>query len=176
MTPRLTLTSTFQEAEAFLPTAKEFLMDAFHLGGCGKCSYKASETLEEVATRYGKNPEALVDALEQERALLEGLEISPAELGSLLESKTPLLLLDVRQEWEFAVCHLPGSVRVHEENWEAAMQQAKGGTLTVCVCHHGVRSLGAARNLQREGAGNVRSLSGGLDAYSLLVDPQLPRY
>ena len=49
-------------------------------------------------------------------------------------------------------------------------------TLTVVYCHHGIRSQSAAEYLLRLGHANVRSLAGGIDAWSCEVDPAVPRY
>ena len=50
------------------------------------------------------------------------------------------------------------------------------GALIVAYCHHGVRSLNAAVLLERMGYERVVSLAGGIDAWSLAVDPSVPRY
>jgi rhodanese-related sulfurtransferase len=46
----------------------------------------------------------------------------------------------------------------------------------VVYCHHGIRSLSGANLLERHGLTNVVSLAGGIDAWSLEIDPQVPRY
>ena len=46
----------------------------------------------------------------------------------------------------------------------------------VFQCHHGVRSQAAAEYFQREGFRNLCNLEGGIDAWSTLVDPSVPRY
>lgn len=51
-----------------------------------------------------------------------------------------------------------------------------GEGLCVVYCHHGVRSLNVAAWLRQQGLDNVRSLAGGIDGWSLLIDPSLPRY
>ncbi len=47
---------------------------------------------------------------------------------------------------------------------------------TVVFCHHGVRSLSVTVFLRNQGFKNVSSLSGGIDRWSALVDPSVPRY
>jgi rhodanese-related sulfurtransferase len=49
------------------------------------------------------------------------------------------------------------------------------GRPVVVYCHHGVRSLDGAAYLRSLGMEAV-SLRGGIDLYSLQVDPALPRY
>ena len=53
--------------------------------------------------------------------------------------------------------------------------EAPAGTLVVAYCHHGMRSLSAAVLLQQAGIPAV-ALRGGIDAWSLEVDPRVPRY
>ena len=50
------------------------------------------------------------------------------------------------------------------------------GALLVVYCHHGIRSMSAAQFLERAGFTNVVSLAGGIDAWSVEVDPKVPRY
>jgi rhodanese-related sulfurtransferase len=44
------------------------------------------------------------------------------------------------------------------------------------VCHHGVRSMNVAAWLRNQGFENAQSLRGGIDAWSLEVDPSVSRY
>ena len=117
-------------------------------------------------------------------------QISVAELARLLaaarEAPAPAgaslpLLLDVRQPWENELASLASSLLVPlpelDERWpEVAEAQAPADRLIVAYCHHGVRSLSAAAVLEAHGVGPVVSLAGGIDAWSRLVDPALPRY
>jgi rhodanese-related sulfurtransferase len=50
------------------------------------------------------------------------------------------------------------------------------GAEIVCYCHHGVRSLSAAAILRQAGFGNAVSLAGGIDLWSRVIDPSVPRY
>jgi adenylyltransferase/sulfurtransferase len=106
------------------------------------------------------------------------VEISPRELARRLENGHAVRMIDVRQAWENELACLPGSVliplgelpqRVHEIPMEAAV-------MVVLYCHHGVRSLSAVAYLHRLGYYHVRSLAGGIDAWSCEVDPAVPRY
>jgi len=61
----------------------------------------------------------------------------------------------------------------------ASLQQleAKADEATLIVfCHHGVRSLNVAHWLREQGVAACQSMSGGIDAWSALVDPAVPRY
>jgi adenylyltransferase/sulfurtransferase len=105
-------------------------------------------------------------------------EIEPRELAARLRAGEATYLLDVRQPWEHAAAALPGSVLVPlpELAARAAEVRPPEGALTVVYCHHGVRSLHAAAYLQRLGLGDVATLAGGIDAWSVEIDPSVPRY
>jgi rhodanese-related sulfurtransferase len=54
--------------------------------------------------------------------------------------------------------------------------QPPAGALVVVYCHHGIRSRSGAAILEQHGIGPVASLAGGIDAWSLEIDPTVPRY
>jgi adenylyltransferase/sulfurtransferase len=105
-------------------------------------------------------------------------QIDVHRLQALHAAGEPLYLLDVRQPWEHDIAALPGSVLVPlgELPQRAEELDPPPGALIVAYCHHGVRSLNAAALLERMGYERVVSLAGGIDAWSLVVDPSVPRY
>jgi rhodanese-related sulfurtransferase len=113
-------------------------------------------------------------------------QITVAELARLLSgagasAAASPLLVDVRQPWENDLAKLEGSLLVPlpelDERWaEVQEAQAQPDRLIVAYCHHGVRSLSAAAILEANGVGPVVSLAGGIDAWSRIVQPGLPRY
>ena len=50
------------------------------------------------------------------------------------------------------------------------------GALTVVYCHHGPRSSQVVMYLRQQGFERVTNLGGGIDAWSLRIDPSVPRY
>jgi rhodanese-related sulfurtransferase len=106
------------------------------------------------------------------------LEITPCELAKQLENNQPIRLLDVRQVWENQLAKLPNSlfIPLNDLPMRAGEIPSEPALLTVIYCHHGVRSMSAADYLHRLGHFNVRSLAGGIDAWSCEVDPTVPRY
>jgi rhodanese-related sulfurtransferase len=105
-------------------------------------------------------------------------EISVEELSRRLERGERPLLLDVRQPWEHDLSRLPDSVLVPlgELPSRTAEVRPSPGQLVVCYCHHGVRSLHAAEILAGAGLSGVVSLAGGIEAWSLQIDPSIARY
>lgn len=107
------------------------------------------------------------------------LEIDCRALAQLLdgpESARPALL-DVRFPQEHAIATLPGAtlIPLPELEERAGELAAFAGKPVVVFCHHGVRSLSGARFLRMQGL-QATSLRGGIDAWSLEMDPLLPRY
>ena len=103
-------------------------------------------------------------------------EISPAEAAQILREKGARLV-DVREPWEFATTRIEGSL--HLPMGEVATRAHKELDMDerlVIVCHHGVRSLNATAWLRRQGFEKVQSLRGGIDAWSVEVDPKVSRY
>ena len=103
-------------------------------------------------------------------------QIHPTELKRKLDAGEPVYLLDVRNPDEYAYCHLPGSVLIPLPELVGRVDEVRPAddALVVVYCHHGVRSLSGAAILQRAGV-NAASLAGGMDRWSLAVDPALPR-
>lgn len=105
-------------------------------------------------------------------------QIHPRDVKSKLDAGEPIVLLDVRQPNEYAYCHLENStlIPLHElpSRWEEL--EVPTDALVVVYCHHGVRSLSGAAILQQAGVKNVASMSGGIEAWSVLVDPGMRRY
>jgi rhodanese-related sulfurtransferase len=105
--------------------------------------------------------------------------LSPEDLDLKRKAGRPLLLVDVREDWERAIARLPGDVHVPlaELPARAAAIAPPPGTELVIYCHAGVRSWHAAAFLEQAlGWRDVASLSGGIDAWSWVVDPSVPRY
>lgn len=102
--------------------------------------------------------------------------ISAAEAKALLEGGGAVLL-DVREEREVAYCRIGGSVHIPlGKVREAAPEQLDPASEIVVYCHHGARSMMAAGVLKSLGFERVSNLVGGIEAWSLEVDPSVPRY
>jgi rhodanese-related sulfurtransferase len=103
-------------------------------------------------------------------------EIAPERLRDRLAEPNPPLLLDVRRHDEVAICSLPGAEHLPMDELSDRLSELDPARETVVYCHHGVRSLSVAVFLRNQGFRNVSSLSGGIDLWSALVDPSVPRY
>jgi rhodanese-related sulfurtransferase len=107
------------------------------------------------------------------------LEITLAEARRKLADEPKSVLIDVREPEEYALAHIDGSVLIPMQTIPAELQKLEGmadeGDLLI-LCHHGVRSLQVAAWLQARGIENAASISGGIDRWSMEIDPAVPRY
>jgi monothiol glutaredoxin len=93
----------------------------------------------------------------------------------MLESGISLELVDVRTEEERAIATIGGSRLLDQAYHDELLLRDRDAQL-VFQCHHGVRSQHAAEYFREHGFRNLYNLRGGIDAWSLLVDPSVPRY
>jgi monothiol glutaredoxin len=102
-------------------------------------------------------------------------QLSAPELKEWIDGAASFELVDVRTEWERALAKIDGS-RLLDQAYHDALLQLDRETPIVFQCHHGVRSQHAAEYFRNEGFRNLHNLRGGIDAWSQLVDPSVPRY
>jgi len=105
-------------------------------------------------------------------------EISAREVKAALEAGEPLRLVDCREPDEVAVARIEGAEVIPLSQWKALAPERfrHGDERVVIFCHAGVRSAYAAADLMRRGMTQVQNMAGGIDAWSLDVDPAVPRY
>jgi rhodanese-related sulfurtransferase len=160
------------------PSAHRALLERYGIQrseGAASAGYQPSDTLATVVARRRADVEEVIDHIRKNHDLAQALEITALKTAQLMKDGkvTPL---DVREARAFAVASVPGSRRVDEALAQEIVQSWPKDTPIVLVCHHGMRSLDAADYLQRHGFTNARSLRGGVDAWSVEIDPSVPRY
>ena len=107
------------------------------------------------------------------------LETSPQDVQRRIDAGESLVLIDVREAEEFAITRIEGATLIPMRSVPANLQQleAKADEATLIVfCHHGVRSLNVVNWLREQGVPACQSMAGGIDAWSAMVDPSVPRY
>jgi len=177
MTRTIEPNATMAEILTEYPGAQRALFRAYHIGGCASCGFSPTETLASVCARNEDMPvgdviATIVAGYEADQKM----EIAPRELAERLKSGAQVQLIDVRSREEWDAVHIAGSKFFTEVLMKSMMSDWPRESEVVFVCHHGVRSLDAAAFFAGHGFQNVRSLTGGIDAWSLEVDPDLPRY
>jgi rhodanese-related sulfurtransferase len=166
---------TMQQVTTAFPSAQRALFQKYHIGGCSSCGFQPTDTLAAVAMNHGLDVNEVVEHIKRSQEMEKDLEITPRETAALLKEGT-IKLLDVRQPHEYAIASVPGSVLVDQNLAQEILQTWPKDTPIVTICHHGMRSLDAAAYLRGHGFTNVKSMSGGIDAWSLQIDSSIPRY
>jgi adenylyltransferase/sulfurtransferase len=105
-----------------------------------------------------------------------GFAISPKELKTSLDKGDKLVLVDVREEWEYALAKLDGSILIPLGTLPQSLARLNRDSEIIAICHHGMRSADATNFLLQQGFPNVKNLVGGIDAWSTQVDGTVPRY
>ncbi|OQW91009.1 MAG: sulfurtransferase [Thiotrichaceae bacterium IS1] len=101
--------------------------------------------------------------------------LRPAELRAYLEHTQPLLL-DVREPWEFHICHIAGSQLVPMREIAQQLPTFDPNQEIVIICHRGIRSRRVGYFLESAGFTRIINLAGGLAAWAEEVDLTMSTY
>lgn len=109
-------------------------------------------------------------------------ELTPRQIRDLRASGKPMVLIDCRRPEEYQTARIEGAVLIPLQEMEQRLADIKdlvedaGPGATIAVhCHHGARSLRAVLMLQAHGV-PAKSMAGGIDVWSVDIDPRVPRY
>ncbi|KAF5839900.1 parvulin-type peptidyl-prolyl cis-trans isomerase [Dunaliella salina] len=121
----------------------------------------------------GERPESVVE------------QMYPQELAEIMQNPAALeegiQFIDVREEWEHEEANLGPRFKLmplsQASKWiPTVTQELDPSKHTVCLCHHGIRSMQMSNFLVQQGFQQVSNVVGGIDAYSKNVDPSVPEY
>ncbi len=93
----------------------------------------------------------------------------------LAQGKMPTVL-DVREPDETRLAPFAGAIEIPMGEVPSRLTELDPDDEIVVLCHHGIRSGRIAAFLDQQGFRRVANLTGGIDAWSLFVDPNVPRY
>lgn len=106
------------------------------------------------------------------------LEINVQQAKELLASSSEIMLLDCREQPEFDYAKIEqarlipmSEIQARKDELEAFRDQH-----VIVHCHHGGRSLQVTQWMRQLGFSRVQNMAGGIDAWSLNIDPSIPRY
>ena len=104
--------------------------------------------------------------------------IEPTALKAWLDdaARAKPVVLDVRENWEVALCRLPGTAHIPMPLVPSRAGELDRDAETVVYCHHGGRSAQVGFFLERMGFTKVYNLTGGINAWSREVDPGVATY
>lgn len=103
-------------------------------------------------------------------------QIDPRALRDRLAGENPPVVLDVREPEELEIARFPGAVEIPMGDVPGRLCDLDPAKEIVVVCHHGMRSAHIAGYLSQQGFERIANLSGGIDAWALLVDRSISRY
>jgi rhodanese-related sulfurtransferase len=159
------------------PGAQRALFRRYHIGGCSSCGFGPEETLAGVCARSDNLAvEEVIDHILTSDAADRAMQIEPRDLADRLTDTPPLHLLDIRTREEFDTVKLPDAQLFTQELMQEILGNWSRSELLVIYDHKGTRSLDAAAYFQGHGFENVKTLRGGIDAWSVEVNSSLPRY
>lgn len=101
---------------------------------------------------------------------MDNLKILPKELKKKLDNSEDLFLLDVRNPNEYEIAKIKNSVLIPLPELEPNLNKIPQNKEIIIYCHHGNRSSEAVKILKEKGFSNVKSLVGGIDVWSRLID------
>ena len=166
-----------QELLAQFPGAQRAMFRKYHIGGCSSCGFSPNETLAGVCTRNENvDVDEAIDHIIASDAADRAMQIEPRDLAEKLSLGEKVSLLDVRTREEFDTVKIPGAHLFTQELMQEMQSKWPREDLLVIYDHQGLRSMDAAAYFQGHGFSDVKSLRGGIDAYSAEVDSSLPRY
>ena len=106
---------------------------------------------------------------------MDDLIIEPQDVHKMMQAGARFLLLDCREPWEYQTARIEGAVLIPMRQIPQKLDAIPKDQPVVVYCHAGVRSFNVASWLKQQGV-NAVSMSGGIDRWSMEIDPQVPRY
>lgn len=109
---------------------------------------------------------------------MSDIEISCLDVSAKLQKGDQFLLLDCREQDEYDHVKIEQATLIPMSQLAERVSELEAyqNQEIVVHCHHGGRSLRVARWLLGQGFQNVKNMTGGIDEWSVSVDPELPRY
>lgn len=173
----LTATSTMSELLQEFPGAQRALFARYHIGGCQSCGFSPNETIGDVCQRNENlDPAEVIEHVRTSHEADAKIQISPQELVLLRQANPALLVLDARTREEHEAVKLEGSQLITQDLIQTIFGSGDKSQPIVIYDHMGTRSLDAAAYFIGHGFSETKCLAGGINAYSIEVDPTLPRY
>jgi len=159
------------------PGAQRALFRRYHIGGCSSCGFNVDETLAGVCSRNDRLPvDEVIQHIVESDSAERAMQIEPRDLSEKLRNGDQINLLDVRTREEFEAVKIDGAKLFTQELMQEILGNWSRQDPFVIYDHTGTKGLDAAAYFQGRGFGNVKVLRGGIDAWSVSVDPKLPRY
>lgn len=120
---------------------------------------------------------ALQNNYQQTVCEMEGVQsLSVQQLQGWLQNDTRFMLLDVREDDEWEICHIPQSVHIPMGRVLQQVAALPADAPIAVLCHHGMRSRAVAQRLTELGFNRVYNVEGGIHAWASVIDDQMQTY
>jgi len=141
---------------------------------CEWCAQRTrTELLDDYAAFCGERSTTEVENHDMESP---AQDVTPRDLSVRLAKGASVTLLDVREPWEQAIGHIEGATLMPMQSVPRSLDALSRDNPIVVYCHHGGRSAMVAEYLRSSGYTKVQNLEGGIDRWSVDVDPSVGRY
>ncbi len=104
------------------------------------------------------------------------IEKTPKEVESLINENEKVIILDVREKWEYDICHIKNSLNIPMGKLMGRINEFDKSDLYVIVCHHGIRSRMIGKHLSNIGFVNIINLTNGVDGWANEIDNTMEKY
>ncbi len=102
--------------------------------------------------------------------------INAIQAKKLREKNPNITFLDVREELEVVIATISNSMHIPLNLLTEKIDQIPKDYPLIVYCHHGIRSQQAVNFLLANGFNQIANLNGGINAWSIEVDPSIPTY
>ncbi|MEY2530345.1 MAG: sulfur-carrier protein adenylyltransferase/sulfurtransferase [Verrucomicrobiota bacterium] len=102
--------------------------------------------------------------------------ISVSELKQKIDKKNPVVILDVRENFEYEIARIENSKLIPLDELPDRISELDQNAEIVALCHTGMRSARAVQFLQGRGFTRSFNLEGGIDAWAKQIDPAMQKY
>jgi adenylyltransferase/sulfurtransferase len=102
--------------------------------------------------------------------------ISVHELKQKIDAKALMVILDVREPFEYEIARIENSKLIPLDELPERLGELNQDAEIVALCHGGMRSARAVEFLRTNGFARAFNLAGGIDAWANEIDPTMPKY
>jgi|TARA_B000000475_G_C15798214_1_gene366389 rhodanese-related sulfurtransferase len=104
------------------------------------------------------------------------IEMTALELNEYITKNSNIVLIDVRESWEYSVVSIKDSIHIPISEIQNRMHDFKEEQTIVFICHHGIRSRMVGNYFQQNDFENIINLRGGIDSWAKTVDNKMAVY
>ena len=104
------------------------------------------------------------------------IEMTALQLNEYITKNSNIVLIDVRESWEYSVVSIKDSIHIPISEIQNRMHDFKEDQTIVFICHHGIRSRMVGNYFKQNDFENIINLRGGIDSWAKTVDNKMAVY